>query len=46
MFDSYDANNNGVLEKEEFCKVLKTMIKGIAREQSEEELGKIAEEAI
>ena len=38
MFDSYDANSNGVLEKDEFCKVLKAMIKELAGEQSEEEL--------
>ena len=46
MFDSYDANSNGVLEKDEFCKVLKAMIKELAGEQSEEELDKIAEEGI
>ena len=46
MFDSYDLNNNGVLEKEEFCKVLKTMINQLAGDQTEEELNQIAQEAI
>ena len=46
MFDSYDVNNNGVLEKEEFCKVLRTMINQLAGDQTEEELNQIAQEAI
>ena len=46
MFDSYDLNNNGVLEKEEFCKVLKTMINKLDGGQTEEELNQIAQEAI
>ena len=46
MFDSYDVNNNGVLEREEFCKVLKSMIKELYSEQTEEELDQIAKEAI
>ena len=27
MFNSYDENNNGTLEREEFCKVFKNMLK-------------------
>ena len=46
MFDSYDENNNGVLEKNEFCKALKAMIKELVEDLSEEELDKIAEEGI
>ena len=46
MFDSYDVNNNGVLEKDEFCKVLKSMIKQLSDGQTEEELNQIANEAI
>ena len=45
MFQSYDDNGNGVLDREEFYKVLKSMIKTLAEDQSEEELDKIAEEA-
>ena len=46
MFKSYDENNNGTLEKEEFCKVFKNMIKKLSNDQSEEELDSIAKEAI
>ena len=46
MFESYDVNNNGVLEKDEFYKVLKTMLKKLYEGQTEEELDQIAKEAI
>ena len=46
MFESYDANNNGVLEKEEFYKVLRTMLKQLSEDQSDEEINQIASEAI
>ena len=46
MFESYDANNNGTLERDEFCNVLKTLIKELAEGQSETEFEAIAEEAI
>ena len=45
MFQSYDDNKNGVLDKEEFYQVFKSMIKQLSEEQTEEELDKIAEEA-
>ena len=45
-FESYDVNNNGVLEKDEFYKVLKTMLKKLYEGQTEEELEQIAKEAI
>ncbi len=46
MFESYDDNDNGVLDKEEFCKVLKNMVKQLADDQTEEELDQITKEAI
>ena len=46
MFESYDTNNNGTLERDEFCNVLKTLIKELAEGQSEDEFEAIAEEAI
>ena len=46
MFNSYDENNNGTLEREEFCKVFKNMVKKLADNQSDEELNSITEEAI
>ena len=46
MFQSYDDNNNGVLDREEFSKVLKSMIKQLADGQSDEELDEIAKEAV
>ena len=46
MFQSYDDNNNGVLDREEFSKVLKSMIKKLADGQSDEELDEIAKEAV
>ena len=45
MFHSYDDNENGVLDREEFYKVLKSMIKQLAENQSDEELDMIAKEA-
>ena len=46
MFNSYDENNNGTLEKEEFCKVFKNMLRQLSDDQTEEELDSIAKEAI
>ena len=46
MFDSYDDNNNGILDREEFSKVLKSMIRKLAYNQTEEELDLIEKEAI
>ncbi len=46
VFQSYDDNGNGVLDAEEFCKVLKNMIKDLVNDQTEEELDLIVKEAI
>ena len=46
MFQSYDENNNGVLEKEEFCRVFKNLVIKLSDDQTEEELDSIAKEAI
>ena len=46
MFRSYDDNENGVLDKEEFCKVLKSMIKQLANDKTEEELELITKEGV
>ena len=46
MFQLYDENNNGVLEKEEFCKVFKNLVIKLSDDQTEEELDSIAKEAI
>ena len=46
MFNSYDENNNGTLEREEFCKVFKSMLRKLSDDQTEEELDSIAKEAI
>ena len=45
MFQSYDDNENGVLDREEFYKVLKSMIKALAENQTDEEIDLIAKEA-
>ncbi len=46
IFDRFDLNHNGVLDKEEFYKGFSGLIKSLAEGQSEEEIKKIAEEAI
>ncbi len=46
MFKSYDDNENGVLDREEFFKVFKNMVKQLSDNQTEEELDSIAQEAI
>ena len=46
MFNSYDDNNNGILDREEFSKVLKSMIRKLADGQTEEELDLIEKEAV
>ena len=46
MFNSYDDNNNGILDREEFSKVLKSMIRKLAGGQTEEELDLIEKEAV
>ena len=46
MFKSYDDNNNGVLDREEFSKILKSLIRKLAYDQTEEELDAIEKEAV
>ncbi len=46
IFDKFDLNHNGVLDKEEFYKGCANLIKSLAEGQSEEEIQKITEEAI
>ena len=46
IFDRFDLNHNGVLEKEEFFKGIIGLIKSLAEGHSDEEINKIAEEAI
>ena len=46
IFDKFDENHNGVLEKEEFYKGFSGLVKLLGEGHSEEEIKKIAEEAI
>ena len=46
IFDKYDENHNGVLDKEEFFKGFGELVKLLGEGHSEEEIRKITEEAI
>ena len=46
IFDKFDENHNGVLDREEFFKGFSDLIKTLAEGQDEKEIKKIAEEAI
>lgn len=46
IFDKYDINHNGVLDKEEFYKGFAELIKTLREGHNDEEIQKIAEEAI
>ena len=46
IFDKYDVNHNGVLDKEEFYKGFAELIKTLREGHNDEEIQKIAEEAI
>ena len=46
IFDKFDENHNGVLDKEEFFKGFSYLIKTLAEGQDEKEIKKISEEAI
>ena len=46
VFDKFDENHNGVLEKEEFYKGFEGLIKSLAEGHTDAEIKKIAEEAI
>ena len=46
IFDKFDSNHNGVLDKEEFYKCFSGLIKSLCEGQTDQEIQKIAEEAI
>ncbi len=46
IFDRYDENQNGILEKEEFFKGFSQLVKSLAEGQTDEEIKKITDEAI
>ena len=46
LFRKYDTNCNGILEKEEFCKGFYQLVKSLAEGQTDEEIQKIADEAV
>ena len=46
IFDKYDENHNGILEKEEFYKGFNELVKALAEGHSEEEIKQITDEAI
>ena len=46
LFDKFDKNKNGILEKEEFYKGFIELIKSLGEGHSVEEMEKIADEAI
>ena len=46
LFDKYDDNKNGVLEKSEFIKGFIDLVKEIESDMNDNEVKKVAEEAI
>ena len=46
IFDKFDENHNGILEKDEFYKGFVGLIKSLAEGHSDEDIQKIAGEAI
>ena len=46
IFDRFDENHNGVLDRKEFFKGFSGLIKTLGEGHSEDEIEKIAEEAI
>ena len=46
IFDKFDENHNGILDKNEFYKGFSELMKSLAEGQDEKEIQKIAEEAI
>jgi Ca2+-binding EF-hand superfamily protein len=46
LFDKYDDNKNGILEKSEFIKGFIDLVKAIETDMKDNEVKKIAEEAI
>ena len=46
IFDRFDENQNGILEKEEFYKGFNELVKSIAECHTDEEIQEICDEAI
>ena len=46
LFDRFDENQNGILEKDEFYKGFYELVKSLAEGHSDEEIKQIFEEAI
>ena len=46
IFDRFDENQNGILEKEEFYKGFTELVKSLAEGHSEEDIKQITDEAI
>ena len=46
LFDKYDDNKNGILEKSEFIKGFIDLVKEIESDMNDNEVKKVAEEAI
>ena len=46
IFDRFDENQNGILEKEEFYKGFNKLVKSLAEGQTDEEIKQITDEAI
>ena len=46
IFDRFDLNHNGALDRKEFFKGFYGLVKSLAEGQSDEEIEKISEEAI
>ncbi len=46
MFNSYDVDDNGYLDKGEFYKVVKSLIESLAEGQTEEEINEITKESV
>ena len=46
IFDRFDENHNGILEKEEFYKGFTELVKSLAEGHSDEDIKQITDEAI
>ena len=46
IFDRFDENQNGILEKEEFYKGFNELVKSLAEGHTDEEIKEICDEAI
>ena len=46
MFNSYDLDDNGYLDKMEFYKVVKRLVESLAEGQTDEEINQITNDAV